>query len=184
MLTLPANPRLLGAIAAAGGLAWTVVAGLQIVRADGVRDDVVATTAAHVALSAMAFALVTTVAGLILLARSIPGSRAPLVAGAGQLLLAVASTSSNIRGEDASWFVVAAPVANALWFFGSIAMARALRQAGASRPLAFGLPLVWAGAIPLSLLGFGVFSGAYWITVGLGAVLAIPTRPMVAPAAS
>lgn len=184
MPTLPANPRLLGAIAAAGGVAWTIGGGLQIMRADGVRDDVVATTAAHVALSAMAFALVTTIAGLVLLARSIPGSRAPLVAGAGQLLLAVASTSSNIRGDDASWFVVAAPVANALWLFGSIAMARALRKAGASRLVAFGLPLVWAGAIPLSLLGFGVLSGAYWITVGLSAVIALPTRPAVAPAAS
>ena len=75
-------------------------------------------------------------------------------------------------------------LANALWLFGSIATARALRRAGSSRALAFGLPAAWLCAIPFSLLGCSVLAGAYWIAVGLGAVLAAPSRPLVAAPAA
>lgn len=171
------NPRLLGAVAVAGGASWIATAAILTADRDGVRADEITTTAAHVAIGAMSLALVLTVAGVLLLSRSIPTSRAPWVVVVGQLLLAGASTVSNVRGEDAAWFVVAAPIANALWLFGSIATAAALRRAGVGRPVAIGLPLVWVGAIPLSVAGCAALSGAYWIAVGLGAVLAVRPRP-------
>jgi hypothetical protein len=63
--------------------------------------------------------------------------------------------------------VVVAPITNALWLFGSIALAVSLKRAGSvPRWVYLCLPLVWVGGIPLSTLGGGLISGAYLLTLG------------------
>ena len=179
-MTTTSHTRPLAALAALGGAAWVAVGTLMIADGEAIRTETLETTSAYVSAFTMAAALALTVAGIVLLARAIPASKAPIATGAGQLLLAVACLATAIKGEDPAWFIVAAPLANALWFFGAIAMARALRRAGSvPAVVAFGLPVVWVCSIPLSLLGLNVVAGAYWIAVGLSALLA-PARPAFA----
>ena len=63
--------------------------------------------------------------------------------------------------------MVVAPITNALWLFGSIALAISLKRAGhVPRWVYLGLPIVWVGSIPLGTLGGGLIAGAYWLAVG------------------
>jgi hypothetical protein len=63
--------------------------------------------------------------------------------------------------------VVVAPITNALWLFGSIALAVSLKRAGrVPRWVYLGLPFVWVAGIPLDTLGGRLIAGAYWLAVG------------------
>jgi hypothetical protein len=88
------------------------------------------------------------------------------VAAIGQVLLAIAATTSNIAGHDPVFFVVVAPLANAMWLAGAIALAVSLKRAGeVPNAVAYGLPLVQVFALPLSVIGGPIVSGGYWLVV-------------------
>jgi hypothetical protein len=64
--------------------------------------------------------------------------------------------------------VVVAPVANALWAGGWIALAvLLLRRRLVHRAVAIGLPLTWVATIPPATLGGCLLSGAYWMALGV-----------------
>ena len=51
----------------------------------------------------------------------------------------------------ASWFNAIAPLTNAVWLFGSIALAVSLKRAGhVATAMAVGLPMAWIGTIPMA----------------------------------
>ena len=63
--------------------------------------------------------------------------------------------------------MVVAPLANAGWLFGSIAMAVSLKRAGrVPGAIAIGLPLSWVATLPLAVVGGGVVAGVYWMATG------------------
>jgi hypothetical protein len=85
----------------------------------------------------------------------------------GQIGVAAASTVSNIRGVDASWFPAAAIASNALWILGTLTLAFALfRMRGIPRLVAVGLVVAYIGAIPLAMVGGGIVTGCYWLALG------------------
>jgi hypothetical protein len=78
-----------------------------------------------------------------------------------------AGPASLVMGHDGVWFNVIAPLTNAVWLFGSIALAVSLKRAGqVGAVIAIGLPVVWLGTIPLAVLGGGLITGAYLMTLG------------------
>ena len=82
-------------------------------------------------------------------------------------VLALTSISSLAMGHDGVWFNVIAPLTNAAWLFGSIALAASLKRAGrVPTAVAVGLPIAWIGTIPLATLGGGLITGAYFLMVG------------------
>jgi hypothetical protein len=177
--------RLTALAAMAGGAAWVAVGAIQLTGRDELRTSDIETTLEHVMMGFMAAALLLTVPAVLALARFARSRRPAYVAATGQTLLAVAVTTSNAVGHDPSFFLVAAPLANALWLFGAIGLAMSLRRAGeVSKLVAFGLPAVQVFALPLSVFGGPIVSGAYWLA--LGYVLSVdglrraPAQPIVA----
>jgi hypothetical protein len=169
-------PRVPALAAMSGGAAWIAVGAIQLTGRDELRTSDIETALEHTLLGFMAAALLLTAPAVVALARR---SRAGYVAAAGQVLLAIACTTSNIVGHDPAFFLVAAPLANALWLFGSIAVAVSLRHE-VGRAIAFGLPAVQVFALPLSMFGGPIVSGAYWIAVGyLLSVGALRRRELV-----
>ena len=126
--------------------------------------------AGYLTLSLFAVFLVAIVPTFFALARyanSRRAEQAAKAAAAGTILLALAVVSSIVHGEDYGFFAMIAPLANAGWLFGSIAIAIWLRRAGrVSAPVYVGLPLSWIAMLPMSVIGGGVLTGAYYLTVG------------------
>lgn len=180
-MTRTPAPRLLASLAALGGACWTAMGVLLLTRGDEIRTETLETTAAHLSAATMAAALALTVAGIALLARHIPDAKSPIAVGAGQLLLSLACAVVAVKGEDPSWFIAAAPVANGLWLFGSIAMARSLRRAGTvPTAVVVGLPLVWVLAIPFAIVCGPILAGALWMAFAASVLLGAPVRGVVA----
>jgi hypothetical protein len=147
-------------------------------------ENAVETPAQHVTMAFFAAALVAlvpTVANLRLYAPS-RGRVGWLGIAAGQLGVAAASTVSNVRGVDATWFPAAAIAANALWIAGTLALAVALfRGRQVPRLLAVGLVAAYIGSIPLSIVGGGIIAGAYWLAVAYVLGPGAGYRPAVVP---
>jgi hypothetical protein len=159
--------RLLALAAMAGGAAWIAIGALQLTGSDDIRTEAVETTLAHTMLGLLAAALLLTAPAVVALARHARTRRPAYLAAAGQVLLAFAATTSNIVGHDPAFFLVAAPLANGMWLFGAIGLAVSLRRAGEVPGfVALGLPAVQVFALPLSMVGGPVVSGAYWLAVG------------------
>ena len=96
----------------------------------------------------------------------------------GQAGVAAASTVSNIRGVDASWFPAVAIAANALWVIGTFALAIALfRARRLSRLMAAGLVVAYLGSVPLGAIGGGIVAGAYWLALAYLLGAAATQRP-------
>jgi hypothetical protein len=159
--------RLSALAAMAGGGAWVATGAIQLSGRDELRTGDIETALEHLLLSLMAAALLLTAPAIVALARHARTRRPAYLVAAGQVLLAIAATTSNVAGHDPAFFLVAAPVANAMWLFGAIALAVALHRAGeVPRVVAFGLPAVQVFALPLSVVGGPVVGGAYWLAVG------------------
>jgi hypothetical protein len=173
--------RLSALAAMAGGAAWVAVGAIQLTGRDELRTDAIEIVLEHVLLGLMSAALLLTAPAIFALARHARTRRPAYVAATGQVLLAIAATTSNVVGHDPAFFLVAAPLANAMWLFGAIALARSLHRAGeVARIVAFGLPAVQIFALPLSMFGGPVIAGAYWLAVGyLLSVDALPRRTLV-----
>jgi hypothetical protein len=158
--------RLTALAAMAGGAAWVAAGAIHLLGGDEVHAAEVETVLAHLVLGLMAAALLLTAPAVLALARHARTRRPAYVAVAGQVLLAVACTTSNVVGHDPTFFLVAAPLANALWLLGSVGLAVSLHRAGeVSKLVAFGLPLVQVFALPLSTFGGPIVSGAWWLAV-------------------
>jgi hypothetical protein len=83
------------------------------------------------------------------------------------VLLAITATTSNINGEDMSFFPVVATATNLLWLGGSIHLAVQLYKAGrVPRWVAIALPITQVFALPLAMVGGGIVAGGYWLAVG------------------
>lgn len=121
----------------------------------------------HVVLALYAVALLLLVPAHLALAGSARSRRGAQAAATGMALLAFGMTATNLHDQDYGWFAPVAGVANALWLFGTIALAVSLHRAGRVAPwVSLGVVLTWVGGIPLSQLGGSAVPGAYWIAVG------------------
>jgi hypothetical protein len=160
-------PRLSALAAMAGGAAWIATGAIQLTGRDELRTEQIETVLEHALLGLMAAALLLTAPAIVELARWARTRRPAYLAAAGQVLLAIAATTSNIAGDDPAFFLVAAPLANAMWLLGAIGLAVSLHRAGhVSKLVAFGLPAVQVFALPLSVIGGPIVGGAYWLAVG------------------
>ncbi|NAS26871.1 hypothetical protein GT755_35040 [Herbidospora sp. NEAU-GS84] len=120
----------------------------------------------HLLLALFAAGLVLLIPGLLELRRFGSANLGVLAVSAGHVLLAFGATSSNVKGEDFSWFPYVALSANLAILAGSITMAVTLWRADRfPRPLAAALPLVWVCEVPLSQLGGGIVVGVFWLVV-------------------
>lgn len=161
------NVRLAAAAAMAAGSAWAVTGAIHLTAGDEVHRDTVDTVLAHVMLGVFSVALLLTVPAVLVLARQARTPRPGYVAAIGQVALAIAATTSNIAGEDPTFFLVVAPIANLMWFAGTVGLAVSLRRAGAvSKPVAFALPAIQVLCLPLAMVGGGLVGGAILIAVG------------------
>lgn len=161
------HARLVSYAAMAAGATWVATGAIQLTGRDELRTSTIESGLEHAMMGLMAAALLLSAPAVIALSRHARSNRGAYVAATGQVLLAVAVTVSNIAGHDPGFFLVAAPLANAMWLFGAIALAISLRRAGeVSKLVAFGLPAVQVFALPLSVVGGPIVSGAYWLAVG------------------
>ena len=179
------NVRLAAFAAMAGGSAWAVTGAIQLTGRDELRTSAIETALEHVMLGLFSAALLLTAPAVLALARQARTPRPGYVAAAGQVALAIAATTSNIAGEDPTFFLVVAPIANLMWLGGTIGLAVSLYRAGAvSKPVAFLLPAVQVLCLPLSVVGGGLIGGAVWIAVGYLMSVGALRRTQVAPAAA
>jgi hypothetical protein len=177
------HTRLSSFAAAAGGAAWVVFGAIQLTGRDELRTSAIESALEHVLLGVMAVALLCTAPAVLALARHARTPRPAYVAVAGHVLLAIACSTSNVAGHDPAFFLVAAPLANALWLFGSIGLAVSLNRAGeVGRAVAFGLPAVQIVSLPLSMFGGSLIGGAYWLAVGY--MLSVDGLRRAAPSAA
>ena len=169
---------LAGAAATAGGVT-------QIVHSQRGSGSNVDGVAGYLTLSFFAVFLIAVAPSFIALARRAGSGRAQkaaLAAASGTLVLGLAGMTSLVNGHDLALFTVIAPLTNAAWLLGAIILAVSLKRAGkVSTAVAAGLPVAWVATIPLSTLGGGVISGAYYLAIGYLLVNdAIERRPRVA----
>jgi hypothetical protein len=162
------SPRLAAVGAVVGGAAFAVAGALQATSLDW-KENAVETPLQHVTMAFFAVALVAVVPAVAVLGR-LAGGRLRygwIGISAGQTAIALASTVSNIRGVDASWFPAVAVVANIGWILGTFALAFALYRARrVPRLVALGLVVAYVGAIPLGVQGGGIVTGCYWLAIG------------------
>jgi hypothetical protein len=159
----PKATLLAGSAFAAGGLT-------EIIHSQRHAGNNVVGVAGYLTLSFFVVALICVAPSFLALARRARAGiaqKAAVAAAAGTLALGAASITSLVNGSDLALFNVVAPLANAAWLFGSIALAVALKRSGnVSTFVAVGLPLAWVATIPLATVGGGVVSGAYYLAVG------------------
>ena len=158
-----------GRLAMAGGALFAADGVVQIVHSQDTGSQVVG-LAGHLNLAFFLLALILVSPTFVVLARyARPGKaeKAAVAAGMGTLVLGLTCISSLVMGHDGVWFNVIAPLTNAAWLFGSIALAVSLKRAGRVPTIvALGLPVAWVGTIPLAPLGGGLITGAYFLAVG------------------
>ena len=184
----PKNYRAAALAAIAGGITWAVSGPLQLAGVNEHETQVV-TVGEHILIGLFSLSLILTAAGVLALGRHARDNRGAKVAAAAMVLLALTATTSNVNGEDMSFFPIVASLTNLAWLGGSIALAVSLYRTGrVSKPVAIGLPFVQVFALPLSIVGGGLIAGAYWVAVGFlmsqGAIERRGGRAVPAPAAA
>jgi hypothetical protein len=159
---------LAGKAALAAGAAFAAEGVVQLVHSQHTGSKVVG-LAGHLNLAFFIAGLVLATPAVVALSRyARPGraQTAALAAATGTAVLAITSISSLVMGHDGVWFNVIAPLTNAAWLFGSIALAVSLKRAGhLPTTVALGLPVAWIATIPLATLGGGLITGAYFLIV-------------------
>jgi hypothetical protein len=128
----------------------------------------------HLVISFFIVGLIAMAPAVIALGRRARPGRAQKVATAVALattMLGLTSITSLTMGHDGVWFNVIAPLTNAVWLFGSIALAVSLRRAGRVGTLiAIGLPVAWIGTIPLATHGGGLITAGYLLALAYALV--------------
>jgi hypothetical protein len=161
------SPRTAGLAAMAAGAAFAAGGVVQLFDPNPDSGTDVVGLAGYLKLSLLAASLVLVAPGFFALARYARSDTGATAAAIGTTVLGVTCLTSIANGEDLALFNLLAPLTNAAWLFGSIALAVSLRRAGrVPAAVAFALPLTWVAALPLSSLGGGLLAGAYWIAVG------------------
>jgi hypothetical protein len=175
--------RLTAFAAMAGGATWVAIGAIQLTGREELRTDEIEIALEHVMMGLLSAALLLTAPAVVALARHARTQRPAYVAAAGMVALAVAVTVSNVNGEDPLFFIVVAPLANAMWLFGSIGTAVSLKRAGeVPKFIAYGLPLVQVFALPLAVVGGPIVGGAYWLAAGYLLSVGALRRPNLEPA--
>jgi hypothetical protein len=163
------SDRAAGKAAMVAGTAFAAEGVVQVIHPQTSGSKVVG-LAGHLVISFFIVALVAMAPAVIALGRYARPGRAQNVATAvacATTLLGLTSLSSLVLGHDGVWFNVIAPLTNAVWLFGSIALAVSLKRAGrVATAIAVGLPVAWIGTIPMATHGGGLISGAYFLTLG------------------
>jgi len=163
------SDQVAGKAAMVAGTAFAAEGVVQLVHPQNSGSNVVG-VAGHLVISFFIVALIAMAPAIIALGRYARAGRAQKVAtavAASTTLLGLTSITSLAMGHDGVWFNVIAPVTNAVWLFGSIALAISLKRAGrVATAIAIGLPVAWFGTIPMATVGGGLISGAYFLTLG------------------
>jgi len=161
------RPRLAALAAMAAGGAWVVAGTLHLTSPDAFDSSKVDTVEGHLMMALMTAALFLTVPVVYELARRVSTIRPAQIASIGQVALGIAVTVSNINGDDPLFFIIVAPISNLAWLAGTVWLAVRLRRDGdVPKAIAIGLPLVQVFALPLSIVGGPIVSGAYLIALG------------------
>jgi hypothetical protein len=154
------------AAAMAAGAAFTGAGVVNAVHHNTNGEDVVG-LAGHLSLGFFAVGLILVAAGYVGLGTRARSTKGATAAAIGTALLGVTCVTSVVNSHDLSFFIVVAPITNALWLFGSIALAVSLKREGrVPRAVYLGLPVAWIGCIPLGSIGGALLAGAYWLAVG------------------
>jgi hypothetical protein len=181
------NYRAAAVAGIAGGIAWAVSGPLQLAGVNEHETKVV-TLGEHILISMFSLALILTAAGTLALGRHARDDRGAKVAAAGMVLLALTATTSNINGEDMSFFPIVASLTNLMWLGGSIALAVSLYRTGRiSSRIAIALPFAQVFALPLAAVGGGLVAGGYWVAVSylmFAGALERRSRQVAVPAAA
>lgn len=139
----------------------------------------------HVAASMFSVMMLALIPAVAFLARRATGDVRPAipVAVAGTAL-SVLGLSSNIMGEDASFFgFVAAPSLLVMLGSFTVIAVKGSRMGQVPKALAIGLPLMLVASISLSPLGGGLLAAGYWAALAAFAVRG-EQRPAVEPVAA
>jgi hypothetical protein len=149
----------------AGGVAWAIAGPLQLAGVNEHETQVV-TVGEHILIGLFSLGLVLTAPFMLALARHAKSATGAKVAAVGMVLLSLTALSSNINGEDMSFFPVVASLTNLMWLGGAIHLAISLHKAGrVPRWVAIGLPFAQVFALPLSAVGGGLVTGGYFVAV-------------------
>jgi hypothetical protein len=183
------SDQLTGRAAIAAGGLFAACGTVQIIHSQRGSGEKVEGLAGHLALGFFLGGLILFSPLFLALARrAIPGrvEKAAVAASAGTMLLGLTCISSLVMGHDGVWFRVIAPVTNAAWLIGAIALAVSLKRAGrVPKIVAFALPVVQVGVTVLGPLGGGLISAAYALAVGhllTSGALETGARPVAEPA--
>ena len=147
-----------------GALAYAIVAVVELAHGgfDQSTNHTINSTAEYVVTAGFAAALMLTAPGYLALGRRFGAVRASQVIVAATLILSVTTWTSVIRGADAGFFDVLAPLCIVTWLGASIALAVAARRRGASLGFAIALPALVLATIPLAQVGGGLITAAFW----------------------
>jgi hypothetical protein len=166
---MTSTSRITTRLASAGAIAASIALGVQgvIQITDEQSGQSTVVGVEHVTLAGLTATLLCLIPAVVLLGRIAGRPRAAAISCTGQVVLALLTVVSNVRGEDPSFFAAVAIPSNLLWFGAWVALAVALKR-GRLVPaaVAVGLPLSWIFALPLSSLGGSLVAGAFWLTVG------------------
>jgi hypothetical protein len=186
MNSLTSAPRLSAVAGLVAGAAWFVSGAIRVTSGDATFQTVeIETALEHVLLALFSLSVLGTAIGTLGISRGAGARVAGLAVLAGGTVLALAATASNLHGDDYAWFPMVAVPANALWLFGTIAVAVRAKRAGAVPTwVAYALPLVQVFALPLSVVGGGLLAGAIWLAVGYLMLTGGLGRAVVSPAAA
>jgi hypothetical protein len=158
-----ASSRLTVVAIGIGAAALAIGGVMQVVHPHEGAQNEINGTSGYVTLSALVVALFGIAPGLLALGERARSNKGAIAAAAGTVVLGFTCITSLVNGEDLAIFNLLAPLTNAAWLFGSIALAVSLRRAGTVPKLVWvGLPLAWVAALPLSALGGGLVAGAFW----------------------
>ena len=160
---------LAGRAALAGGALFAADGVLQVVHSQHTGSKVVG-VAGHLNIAFFLTALILVAPSFVALARYARPGRIETVAAAiaaATATLGLTCITSLVMGHDGPWFNAIAPITNAVWLFGSIALAVSLKRAGRVPAIvAVGLPVAWIGTIPLATVGGGLVTGGYFLSLG------------------
>jgi hypothetical protein len=158
-----ASSRLTVAAIGIGAAALAVGAITLVVHPHEGPDGSIDGTSGYVALASLVVALLGIAPGFLALGERARSNKGAIAAAAGVVVLGLTCITSIVNGEDLSIFAVLAPITNAAWLFGSIALAISLRRVGTvPRFVWIGLPLAWFATIPLSQFGGGLLAASFW----------------------
>lgn len=164
------SEKIAGKAAMGAGAAFAAEGVVQLVNSQRDTGSKVVGLAGHLNLGFFILGLILMAPSLVVLARYSRGGAMEKVAVAmagAVTLLGLTSVTSLVLGHDGVWFNVIAPLTNAVWLFGSIALAVSLKRAGrVPSAIAYGLPVAWIGTIPLATVGGGLITGGYLLTLG------------------